>query len=360
MGAALLLAVVSVSLLLNAVANFFFLRRIDPRDGEIPESVAVVVPMRNESSNVESLVDSLKSQIGLLKVDFILVDDNSSDDTFTKVSKLTEQDMRFHLLQAPPLEIGWMGKTAAMQCGVRASRSEFVVFIDADVDLEKDAISRSIKTLKNLGLNFISAYPKQEAKTWSERLIQPLLQWSWMATVPLRISESSKNPAFCVANGQFLIVQRNALESIHNLERIKGAVLDDIYLARELVRSGFHGTVVDGSSIASCRMYSSWKELREGYGKSLHVAFGSRAGAAVAIAFFLLAGPLPLILAIAGSKIALGAFAAITLTRVISARSSRGNIWLSLLHPFSMLLLSYLLVRSWMNRDTVMWKGRTL
>ncbi len=350
----------SISLLMNTIANFFFLRRIPPLDGEVAESVAVIVPMRNESANVQSLIESLKSQIGLRKINFIIVDDNSTDDTFTKVHALVGKDDRFQLIQAPPLENGWMGKPATMQHGIKSSASEIVVFIDADVSLGKDAIARAVRTLINLHLDYISAYPKQGARTWSECLIQPLLQWSWMATVPLRLSEKSRNPAFCVANGQFFVVQRVALENIDNLQRIRSAVLDDIYLARELVRSGYHGTVVDGSAIATCRMYSSWKELREGYGKSLHIAFGSRAGAAAAVMFFFFAGPLPLLFALAGSKIALSAFVAIIFTRVISARSSEGNVWLSLLHPFSMLLVSYLLVRSWVYRNTVIWKGRTL
>ena len=360
MNAILALGVISIFLFLNSIANLFLLRRIHSLSERVTETVAVVVPMRNESANVQELIDSLKSQIGLAHVEFILIDDNSTDDTYMAARNFVGKDDRFRILQAPPLEIGWMGKPAAMHFGLQCSTSEIVAFIDADVRLEKDAIARAITTLKDLNLNYISAYPKQEAKTWSERLIQPLLQWSWMATVPLRLSESSKNPAFCVANGQFFLVQRKALEKIDYLERIKHAVLDDIYLARELVRSGNHGTVVDGSKIARCRMYSSWKELKEGYGKSLHVAFGTVLGAVVAVAFFLLTGVLPFLLVLAGSKIALFVCICIILTRVISAITCRGNAWLSLLHPFSMILLSYLVVRSWVHRDSVLWKGRSL
>jgi cellulose synthase/poly-beta-1,6-N-acetylglucosamine synthase-like glycosyltransferase len=245
-----------------------------------------------------------------------------------------------------------------MQYGIEESTSELVVFIDADVRLSNDAIARAVTTLQDLNLNFISAYPMQVAKTWSEKLIQPLLQWSWMSSVPLRISEKSKNPAFCVANGQFFVVERQALRKIEDLYRIRSAVLDDIFLARELVRSGFHGTVIDGSKIASCRMYSSWSELREGYGKSLHTAFGSIFGTAIAISLFLLTGVLPLASAFFGSKIGLAAFFAITATRALSAITSRGKMWHCILHPFSMLLLIYLLIRSWVKRNHVLWKGR--
>jgi hypothetical protein len=276
------------------------------------------------------------------------------------VGDLIKGDDRFTLLQSPPLAAGWLGKTATMQFGFERSASDIVVFVDADVRLEKEAIARSVATLRSLNLMFISAYPRQIAITWSEKLIQPLLQWSWMTTVPLRIPEISGNPAFCVANGQFLLIERKALQHIGGLERIRGAVLDDIFLARELVRSGFHGTAIDGSKIASCRMYSSWHELRDGYGKSLHVAFGGIFGSAIAIAFFLFAGVIPFGSALFGSRIGMAALVAVILTRVISAISCRGKMWLSILHPISMTLLIYLLVRSWVKRDQILWKGRSL
>ncbi|MCX6430652.1 MAG: glycosyltransferase family 2 protein [Actinobacteria bacterium] len=353
-------ALISLFLFLNAIANVVLLRRASPLSQELDTLVAVIVPLRNEAQNLNELFDGLQKQIGLKRVKFHLVNDNSTDDTFLLAQRLVKSDNRFFLHNAPPLAQDWLGKPATLQYGLDQSESEIVIFIDADVRLEKAAIARAVSTLNSLKVNFISAYPQQIARTWSESLVQPLLQWSWMATVPLRISERSKNPAFCVANGQFFVVERSALGKIEGLVRIRSAVLDDIFLARELVRAGLHGTVIDGSEIAKCRMYSSWSELREGYGKSLHVAFGGILGKFMAITLFLMTGVIPLVAAMLGSQIGFATFLAVTMTRVLSAITCRGKVWLSITHPLSMLLLIYLILRSWSTRKSVQWKGRTL
>ena len=77
--------------------------------------------------------------------------------------------------------------------------------------------------------------------TFAENLIQPLLQWSWLATVPLRMAEKSSRTSLAVANGQFFIAKRISLEAISGFNQISHQVLDDIELARALIGAGFHG-----------------------------------------------------------------------------------------------------------------------
>jgi hypothetical protein len=107
-------------------------------------------------------------------------------------------------------------------------------------------------------------------------------------------------------------------------------------------------------------MYSSWGEIQAGYGKSLHAAFGSIFGSAIAITFLFLSGIAPLIAAITGSTIGWYAYAAVTLTRVMSSIKAGKNPLDALLHPISSALLIYLIIYSWLMRGQVQWKGRTL
>ena len=179
------------------------------------------------------------------------------------------------MLTGGPLPQGWIGKTWALQQLFEKSAGGIIVSIDADVRLEVDAISRAVTLLRSSHLDFLSPYPAQLAQTWSEKLVQPLLQWSWMSTVLLRFAETTSRSSMVVANGQFFVVRRAALAQISAYESVKNQVLDDVFLGRTLVKNGSHGCVANGSAIASTRMYSSWKEIEAGYGKSLHAAFGS-------------------------------------------------------------------------------------
>ena len=354
-----LLTIPSSFILLISLINFLSIRTPD-KSSQIQESISVIVPLRNEANNVGELVASLRDQENLTQVEFLLLDDNSEDETLALLHQHTSGLSNFHILTGSTLPQGWIGKTWALQQLFERASGQIIVSVDADVRLVPDAINRAVTLLKNTQLDFLSPYPKQLAHSWSERLIQPLLQWSWMSTVILRIAEKSSISSMVVANGQFFVVRRAALAQVSGYDSVRNKVLDDVELARALVKQGSHGCVANGAEIASTRMYSSWKEIQAGYGKSLHAAFGSVFGSAIAITFLFLTGIAPLIAAITGSTIGWYAYAAVTLTRVMSSIKTGKNPLDALLHPISSALLIYLIIYSWLMRGQVQWKGRTL
>jgi cellulose synthase/poly-beta-1,6-N-acetylglucosamine synthase-like glycosyltransferase len=345
-------------ILLTITAVNFLQIRTPKQISELSETIAVVVPMRNEAENIEGVVATLSAQAGPFH--FYLLDDNSEDLTFDLLHRFTAGDSRFTVIKGAALADGWIGKTWALQQLYEASNEEILVSIDADVRLTNDAINKSVTLLRTTQLDFLSPYPRQIALTFGERLIQPLLQWSWLTTVPLRFAEGSGQKSMAVANGQFFVVRRSALDSIGGYQSVKHAVIDDVFLARELISTGASGTVVNGSDIAETRMYASWSEIKAGYGKSLSKAFGSPAGAIFVSAFLIATSIAPLILGLLGNPYGWVSFAAIVGTRVLSAAKSRGNLLDSVLHPISIAALIYLIVYSYLVRGTVTWKGRTV
>lgn len=348
-----------IPLILLTISAVNFLQIRTPKQiSELSETVAVVVPMRNEAENIEGVVATLSAQAGPFH--FYLLDDNSEDLTFDLLHRFTAGDSRFTVIKGAALADGWIGKTWALQQLYEASNEEILVSIDADVRLTNDAINKSVTLLRTTQLDFLSPYPRQIARTFGERLIQPLLQWSWLTTVPLRFAEGSGQKSMAVANGQFFVVRRSALDSIGGYQSVKHAVIDDVFLARELISTGASGTVVNGSDIAETRMYASWSEIKAGYGKSLSKAFGSLAGAVFVSAFLIATSIAPLILGLLGNPYGWVSFAAIVGTRVLSAAKSRGNLLDSVLHPISIAALIYLIVYSYLVRGTVTWKGRTV
>ena len=332
-----------------------------PRNGrDLSASVAVLLPVRNEAANIVELVASLKAQTGISDLKFYFLDDGSEDETLEVLKHETAGDERFSLLSGQPLPEGWLGKPWALEQLRSNAKADYIVNIDADVRLAPKAICATINLLIDQKLDFISPYPKQIAKSFGERMVQPLLQWSWLSTVPLRIAEKSGRPALAVANGQFFAVRESALSSVSGYSASKRAVLDDMELARTLLRNGFRGCVADGSHIATCHMYNSWAEVKAGYGKSLWAAFGSKFGSLIAIAFLFLTGILPLIGAIAGFTAGFFALEFVIISRIIAARISGGRFLDAFLHPISTLILIYLILYSWSARGKVQWKGRTI
>ncbi len=345
--------------LVIALINFFTIRT--PRNKSmISKSVTVLLPVRNEQNNVGSCVAGLMAQKDVKQLQVIIINDQSTDNTAEVLSEAIGVDSRFTVIQSQGPREGWLGKVSALQTGFERSTGEVIICLDADVRLAPDAIARSVNQLEDLSLAFISPYPRQLAGTFSEKLIQPLLHWSWMSTVILRLAEKVPHRSTAVANGQFFLIRTSALHAIDGFTSVSSKILDDVELARSLITAGSKGVVTEGSGIAHTRMYTNFNEIRQGYGKSLHQAFGGALGAIVASLFIAATGIAPILLALDGHFIGLVAYLCIAFTRVLSAIRSRSNPLFAFLHPLSAALLIYLIAYSWAKRGSIQWKGRTV
>jgi cellulose synthase/poly-beta-1,6-N-acetylglucosamine synthase-like glycosyltransferase len=353
------LLTLSILIFIISLINFVTIR-IPKRDEEVKKSVTVLAPMRNEAENVPEFISALSSQMGVKNLNFVIINDGSSDKTAELLASVIGGDSRFSVISSPTQRDGWLGKVSALQTGYEAARGEFIITLDADVRLQPNALMRAITQLERLKLDFLSPYPRQIAQTFTEKLIQPLLHWSWMSTVILRLAEKFPRRSTAVANGQFFVVRKSALDAINGFESVNTKILDDIELARSLISAGFRGVVTEGSGIASTRMYSSFDEIRQGYGKSLWKAFGGPIGTAIAIAFLFLTGILPILMILNGYLIGWLIYLYMVFSREISAIRSRSNPLFAFLHPLSSALLIYLIIYSWRNRGTIQWKGRTV
>ena len=355
----LTLFAIAYLLLLISLFNYYSIR-IPKNSAPVQASITLLLPVRNEEENIAECIATLKSQSGVENLKFIIINDQSTDKTAALLASAIADDARFTVVETEGPRTGWLGKVSALQSGYEAAGAEFIVTLDADVRLSSGALCRAINQLSDLNLDFISPYPRQEARTIAEKLIQPLLHWSWMSTIILRLAEKKPHPSTAVANGQFFIARKSALDAVGGFQSVQNQILDDIEIARSLIKSGFRGVVTEGAEIAHTRMYQNFSEIREGYGKSLHKAFGGKLGAVVATTFIALTGILPFILALRGSMIATITFLLIAFTRALSALRAKSNPFYALLHPISSALSIYLIAYSWRKRGSIQWKGRTV
>ena len=272
------LAIPAIALLFSII-NSLTMRVVRNRDAkQIEDLVSILIPMRNEERNVDDVLGSILLTSMLTAHEIIVLDDQSNDLT----AELSRKYPQVRTISGTELPDGWLGKNFACHQLVAHSSGEYLVFVDADVRVTERSIAAAITDMNANGWDFISPYPRQIAITFYERLIQPLLQWSWLVSVPLRIAEKRKFSALVLANGQFFIVRRASYLKVGGHKAIRSEVLDDLELARLLVKRGFKGGVADGSEIATCRMYQTKIQLFDGYTKSLWRAFGSPFGALVA------------------------------------------------------------------------------
>ncbi len=361
----------------HTAVNAWLLRRPRLVVPHQQEHIALLIPARNEAEQIGPCLAAVLGQSGVRHLEVIVLDDGSTDDTTTVLRHMIDEQASDSRSDGPtlrlidggdaPLPAGWLGKPWACQRLREATNASVLAYIDADVRLEPHALASSVALLRASGLDLVSPYPRQLAESPGERIVQPLLQWLWLSFLPLRLAERTRPNSMAAANGQFLVLDAAALDRAGGFAAVRGDVLDDVALVRAFKRSGGRGVVVDGTHLATCRMYPDWSSLKAGYTKNLWAATGS-VGGAIGLGSMLALGYLvPPAAALglfgrAARRVGVVGYLAGVAGRMISARRTGGRITDSVAHPISIATLLRLLAGSWRAKraGTIEWKGRNL
>lgn len=351
----------------HTAVNLRRLRTPPARPPAPTEPVSVLLPVRDEGPRVQACLHAVLAALDYptpwAAAEVVVLDDGSTDATAALVLEVAAADPRVRLVRGAPLPAGWLGKPwACAQLAETADLgSSVLVFLDADVTVDPVGLAATVALLRDAGLDLVSPYPRQETGSAAERLVQPLLQWSWLTTLPLALAERSPRPSLAAANGQLLAVDAAAYRRAGGHAASPSAVLEDLALVRAVKAAGGRGGVADGTRVASCRMYEDWPTLRAGYTKSLWSAFGSPVGAGVVMAGLVLTYVLPPAAALRGSRVGAVGYAAAVAGRVLVARRTASRAFPDpLAHPVSVLALVALTAESFRGRreGTLAWKGR--
>ena len=355
----------TAALLAHTVVNARRLRR--PPLGQPPERpVSVLIPARDEADRIGRCVRAaLATAWDDLQV--LVLDDGSTDGTAAAVRRAAGDDPRLRVLDGRPTPAGWLGKPWACAQLADAADGEVLVFLDADVVLAPHAVAAAVGLLDD-GLDLACPYPRQVAERPLARLVQPLLQWSWLTFLPLRLAEASPRPSLTAANGQLLACTAATYATCGGHTVVRDRVLEDIALARAAKHTGLRAGVADGTALATCDMYRRDGDLVAGYTKSLWSAFGSPAGAAGVTALLGWLYIHPAVAAVRAlrrgdrrtARLAALGYALGVAGRVVAARRTAGRTVDAMAHPLSIATLAWLTGRSVVGRrrGTLEWSGR--
>ncbi|HZV59768.1 MAG TPA: glycosyltransferase family A protein, partial [Candidatus Eremiobacteraceae bacterium] len=230
-----------------------------------------IVPARNEEAVIAACVESLAKQSEITEI--VVVNDQSSDKTAAIVRDLAMRIARLQLLEAqepPPVVVG---KNNALTLGARNATSEWLLFIDADVELEEGATARALQIAQETHAALVSFSPQQTTEKWYEKALIPFV-YCRLARRFSYAAVNDPNSAAAAANGQFLLIRRDVYESVGGHARFASDVLEDVALAVAVKAAGHRLRFSPGKGIVRARMYRTFGAMWEGWTKNLYRLMG--------------------------------------------------------------------------------------
>ncbi len=339
--------------------------------------LTVIVPARNEEQSIAACLQSLIAQSEAVfelgrDWELIVVDDNSTDRTAEIVSGLPGVT----LLKADKLQPGWTGKNNAVWTAARRARGRWILFTDADTIHEPGDLARAIHEAARFKVGMLSYSPRQIVSGFAQRSLMPLVFCELALSYP-PAKVSDPNQRIAAANGQFLLVEREAYRRLGGHAAVSDRVLEDVELAvlAKRRRVGLRFRYADDA--LSTRMYRSTAAMIEGWSKNLALLFNDTLALSIWRALdIVLLFCLPILAIELWSArftprslqwLGAGWILAILWIRTLIrfyGRVAKSNFPASdcILAPFGLPLFVFLLYRSWFQRrilKQVSWKGRT-
>ena len=227
------------------------------------ERVSILIPARNEAASIGHAIDAILSN-GHLNFEVLVLDDHSDDETASQVQSFGARDSRVRLLESNALPALWNGKQHACWQLANNSKFEWLLFLDADVRLTKDAVSRCVAEQKRSQAPLISGFPMQETGTLAEKILIPLMHYVLLGYLPIDRMRSSMGVGLAAGCGQLFFADKQVYMSIGGHSAIRNSRHDGIQLPRAFRRAGYRTDIFDATDIARCRMYTSTKEVCNG------------------------------------------------------------------------------------------------
>lgn len=328
----------------------------------VAAQISAIVPARNEEDVIAACLESLARQPEIGEI--LVVNDASTDGTAAILKRLQRDIPALRVVESDGVPSGWVGKNHAAWLGAAEARLPWLLFTDADSQHLAGSAAQALRLAKEHGAALVSFSPGQVTRTWWEKALIPFVYSRLAAHFSYDAVNDPASPT-AAANGQYLMIRREAYDAIGGHRSVASEFLEDVALAGRVKAAGLRLWFGSGTGVVRVRMYRTFGAMREGWKKNLYRLMGNSTtsmwrelGSVVPWipGFLLLGGLFWPILAVVGLALLLGRHAA------YAAVLSRNQFPVSFLIYYvpAVALYADVLLASWRchANGRVSWKGR--
>lgn len=261
--------------------------KVEPRDWpqDLPAPlISMIVPARDEERNIRQCVQGLLEQ-GYPNWELIVVDDRSTDGTVEILEtlkrnldqQLGNERSSMQVIHGEELPEGWAGKPFALVQGADRAEGDWLCFIDADTFASSHLISSTCLAAREHDADMFSILTEQLLGSFWEKVVIPVVFTGLSFGFPAKEVNDPQEPN-AIANGQFILIKTRVYRAVGGHQAVKERIDEDRALAKLVKDSGYRLVLADGRDLARTRMYTSFRELWEGWTKNIFLGMQGRLG----------------------------------------------------------------------------------
>jgi len=199
--------------------------------------VDIIVPARDEAETIGRVIASLLAQDYAGRFQVVLVDDSSSDGTASIAAVAAGSGKSLRIITGQPKPPGWSGKLWAVSQGIDQTDAPVMLLADADIVHDPRHLATLVARLDAPAVDMVSEMVRLNCVSFAERALVPAFVYFFQMLYPFARVNAERSKVAAAAGGTVLI-RRSAVERIGGIASIKGALIDDVTLAKSVKRGG--------------------------------------------------------------------------------------------------------------------------
>jgi len=221
--------------------------------------VSIIVCVKNGELSLPYLLNDLHAQVYNSSIEFIIVDDNSSDKSKKIIQDFSNKDERFKYVHSSLGAEKLKYKKRALDAGIMVSKFDILLFTDIDCRVSKDWVSSMINNFNN-NIDYVIGYSQV---LQGKKFVSKFQQIDFMMLMFAALGSTSMG-APIASTGQNQAYKKNLYETVGGFNKITNLIQGDDSIFLNICRNFANANVafsINENSYVKSRVHDNWKDF---------------------------------------------------------------------------------------------------